>query len=82
VSDSRTFKDAYRSYKRTGVRQMKVLDPSYLMGVMGMVRNSDPADTQIVRRQIQEQLRRQVNPKAEQVANLDQTGEQDAGAGG
>jgi hypothetical protein len=74
VSDSRPFRDAYRSYKRTGVRQMKVLDPSYLLGVMGMVRNQDPADAQIVRRQVQEQLRQQINPKANQAANLDQTG--------
>jgi hypothetical protein len=74
VSESRPFRDAYRSYKRSGVRQMKVLDPSYLMGVMGMVRSFDPADAQIVRRQVQEQLRQQINPKANQAANLDQAG--------
>ena len=82
LSDSKPFKDAYRSYKRAGVRQMKVLDPDYLMGVMGMVRNYDPADAQIVRRQVQEQLKQQINPKAVRTANLDQAGEQDAGPGG
>jgi hypothetical protein len=73
VSESRPFRDAYRSYKRTGVRQMKILDPSYLLGVMGMVRSFDPADAQIVRKQVQEQLKQQINPKANQTANLDQT---------
>ena len=82
IADSRPMKDSFRSYKRAGVRQMKVLDPSYLLGVMGMVRSYDPADVQIIRRQVQEQIRRQINPKANQAANLDQTGEQEAGTGG
>lgn len=76
VADSRTFKDSYRSYKRIGVRQMKILEPSYLLGVMGMVRSYDPADVQVIRRQVQEQLKSQINPKAGQVANLDQAGTQ------
>lgn len=82
ISDSRPFRDSYRSYKRMGVRQMKVLDPSYLLGVMGMVRSYDPAEVQIIRRQVQEQIKQQINPKANQAANLDQTGEQEAGTGG
>lgn len=90
ISDSRPFRDSYRSYKRSGVRQMKVLDPSYLLGVMGMVRSYDPAEVQIIRRQVQEQIRTQINPKANaatskvpnQAANLDQAGETGAGTGG
>ena len=82
LSDSRTFKDSYRSYKRAGVRQMKILDPEYLLGVMGMVRSYDPADVQIIRRQVQEQIKQQINPKAAPPANLDQTGEEQAGTGG
>lgn len=71
VADSKPFKDAYRSYKKAGVRQMKMLDPSYLLGVMGMARSYDPADAQIIRREIQEQLKRQINPKANSDTNLD-----------
>lgn len=82
VSAARPFRDAYRSYKRMGVRQMKVLDPSYLLGVMGMVRSYDPAEVQIIRRQVQEQIRQQINPKANTAANLDQTGVDEAGTGG
>lgn len=82
VSDSRPFRDAYRSYKKVGIRQMKILDPSYLLGVMGMVRSYDPAEVQIIRRQVQEQIRRQINPKATQPTNLDQAGSDETGAGG
>lgn len=82
VSDSRPFRDAYRSYKRVGVRQMRALEPSYLLGVMGAVRSYDPAEVQIIRRQVQEQLRQQVNPKAPVATNLDQAGEDLAGTGG
>lgn len=82
ITDSRPFKDAYRSYRKVGVRQMKVLDPSYLLGVMGMVRSYDPAEVQIIRRQVQDQIKQQINPKANQAANLDQAGDEQAGIGG
>lgn len=82
VSASRPFRDSYRSYKKSGVRQMRMLDPSYLLGVMGMVRSYDPADAQIIRRQVQDQLRQQVNPKATAPTNLDQAGQDEAATGG
>ena len=82
ISDSGPFKDSYRSYKKSGVRQMKILDPSYLLGVMGMVRSYDPAEVQIIRRQVQEQIRKQINPKATQSTNLDQAGTDETGTGG
>jgi len=82
VSATRPFRDSYRSYKRAGVRQMKILDPSYLLGVMGMVRSYDPAEVQIIRRQVQEQLKTQINPKASEAANLEGAGEDAAGQGG
>lgn len=82
VANSGPFRAAFRSYKRFGIRQMKILDPSYLMGVMNMVRSFDPADAQIVRRQVRDQLQQQVNPKAGNATNLNQDGEHEAGLGG
>jgi hypothetical protein len=64
---------AYRSYKWNGIRQVKVLDYKFLLNVMTMVRTFDPAEVQIIRRQVQEQMRQQINPKA---TNLSQGGEQ------
>jgi hypothetical protein len=82
VSATRPFRDSYRSYKKTSVRQMKILDPSYLLGVMGMVRSYDPAEVQIIRRQVQEQLKAQTNPKASEVTNLEMDGGEAAVRGG
>ena len=63
-------KSAYRSYKKLGVRQIKILDYKFLLNIMNMVRSYDPAEVQIIRRQVQEQIKRQINPKAEQLTNL------------
>lgn len=65
-------RSAYRSYKRIGIRQVKILDYKFLINIMNMVRSYDPAEVQIIRRQVQEQIRRQTNPKAEQLTNLNQ----------
>ena len=72
VSDDENFKAAYRSYKRIGVRQMKVLDSNFLLRIMSAVRSYDPAEVQIIRRQVQEQIRQQTNPKASQMTTLNQ----------
>jgi hypothetical protein len=72
-------KKSFRSYKWRGVRQLKVLDPKFLLNIMGMVRSYDPAEAQIIRRQVQEQIRRQINPKASQMTNL---GDETSPAGG
>lgn len=59
--------NAFRSYKWGGIRQVKVLDCQFLLTIMGMVRSFDPAEIEIIRRQVQEQIRQQVNPKAYEV---------------
>lgn len=58
---------ALRSYKWQGIRQVKVLDHNFLLTVMGMVRSFDPAEVEIIRRTVQEQIGRQVNPRAYEV---------------
>jgi hypothetical protein len=73
VSDNVSFRGAYRSYKRTGIRQVKVFDSKFLLRVISMVKSYDPAEVQIIRRQVQEQIRQQINPKANDIANLNQT---------
>jgi hypothetical protein len=67
VKGDTLFSDAFRSYKWGGIRQVKVLDCQFLLTVMGMVRSFDPAEIEIIRRQVQEQIRQQVNPKAYEV---------------
>lgn len=60
-------KDAYRSYKWSGVRQVKVLNCDFLLNIISTIRNSDPAEVQIIRKNVQEQIRQQINPKSYEV---------------
>lgn len=71
ISGDQYMKKSFRSYKWRGIRQLKVMDPKFLLNIMGMVRSYDPAEAQIIRRQVQEQIRRQINPKASQMTNLE-----------
>lgn len=60
-------KNAYRSYKWLGIRTVKVLDCNTLLNIMGTIRSFDPADAEIVRKNVQQQLRQQINPKINEV---------------
>lgn len=69
---------SYRSYKWSGIRQIRKLDYKFLLNVMTMVRTFDPAEVQIIRRQVQDQMRQQINPKATNLSQGEvqpQTGE-------
>lgn len=59
--------NAYRSYKWSGIRQIKVLDCDVLLDTMGTVRSIDPAEVEIIRRNAEEQINKQINPKANEV---------------
>ena len=74
ISGDAYMKKAFRSYKWSGIRQVKVLDHGFLLQIMSAVRSFDPADVQILRRQIREQMQRQINPKASQMTNLEGEG--------
>lgn len=73
ISGDEYVKRAYRTYKWSGVRQLKAMDRGFLLSVMSMVRSYDPAEVQIIRRQVREQIRKQINPKADQMTNLDRS---------
>jgi len=56
---------AFRSYKWQSIRQLKVLDINYVLNALGTVRSFDPAEVEKMRRAVQEQLKRIVNPREE-----------------
>lgn len=62
-------KGSYRSYKWAGIRQVKVLNYEFLLNVISTVRSFDPAEVQIIRKNVQEQIRQQINPKAYELDN-------------
>lgn len=67
IKGDRYIVNAYRTYRWNAIRQVRVLDCEFLLKVMSMVRTFDPAEVEIIRRQVQDQLSRQVNPTANQM---------------
>lgn len=60
--------NAYRTYKQSGLRQIKLLDCQVINAMLQTARSYRPDQIKKIREQIQEQLQRQVNPKAEDIA--------------
>jgi hypothetical protein len=67
IKNNKNIKDAYRSYKWSGVRQEKSLNTDFLLKVSNFVRNIDPAETEIIRKNVREQISKQINPKPYEV---------------
>jgi hypothetical protein len=63
VKGNNAIKRAYRSYKWSGIRQVKTLNYEFFLNIVGTIRNQDPADVEIVRKNVQEQIQQQINPK-------------------
>lgn len=62
------FTNAFRSYKWAGIKGIKKMDCDFVRSIMNLVRNFDPAEIEIVRRLVREQLQRQVNQKTSELA--------------
>ncbi len=57
--------NAFRTYKRIGIRLIRKLDCNFLVSVLSAARTMNPAEVIAMRKFVQDQLRRQVNPKAQ-----------------
>lgn len=55
---------AFRQYKRSGIRQVKVLDCALLLNVLASVRAISPSEVEAIRRSVREQITRLTNPAA------------------
>lgn len=67
IKHDRFMKNAFRTYKRLGIKQVRKLDCSFLLNVLGSVMSFDPAEVEQMRVYVKEQLRRQFQPRAEAV---------------
>ena len=56
--------NAFRQYKRAGIRQVKVLDCALLLNVLASVRAISPSEVEAIRRSVREQITRMTNPAA------------------
>lgn len=70
VKPNQYISSAFRSYKWQGIRQIKKLDCKFLLNVMGTVRSFDPSEVQAIRESVQEQIRRIVNEKANDITGV------------
>lgn len=56
---------AFRQYKKSGIRQIKVLDCAFLLNVLASVRSINPSEVEAIRKSVREQITRLTNPAAE-----------------
>jgi hypothetical protein len=61
--------NAFRTYKRAGLKQGKMIDGDFLLNVLGTARSYSPNEVEKIRQHIQQQLRQQINPRANQLTN-------------
>jgi hypothetical protein len=54
--------NAFRTYKKDGVRMAKVLDCNFLATILGTVRSFKPSEIEAIRQEVQRQLRAKLNP--------------------
>lgn len=60
--------EAFREYKWMGVRQLRKLNSDFLLQTIEMARNYDPSQMNAMRQAVQEQIKQQVTPKADEIA--------------
>lgn len=60
---------AFRTYKKAGLKQGKIIDSDFLLNVLGTARSYSPNEVEKIRQHIQQQLRQQVNPRSDQMSN-------------
>ena len=64
IKGNKQLVNSFRSYKWNAIRQVRVMDVTFLLNIMGMVRSFDPSQIMAIRQMVQEQMRRETNPAA------------------
>ena len=62
---------SFRSYKWSGIRNIKKLDCNLILSVMGIVRSFDPSQVEAIRKSIQDQINTLVNTPASDLENTE-----------
>lgn len=60
--------NAFRTYKRAGLRSVKAIDCQFLVTMLGQLRSFNPTEVEAMRKEVQRQLQERVNPKAGDLA--------------
>lgn len=68
IKNDKYIVNAFRSYKRAGLRQVKTLDCNFLMTILGSLRTLKIEEIDAIRKEVQKQLEQAINPKASDVS--------------
>ena len=60
--------NAFRTYKKQGIQQLKILDCDIINNALMQVRSFNPKELDAIRQEIEKQLQAQLNPTAENLA--------------
>lgn len=61
IKSNQFIKNSFRSYKREGVRNVRMLDCQFLLSMMGQVRSLSPTEVEAMRQHIRGQLQEKMN---------------------
>jgi hypothetical protein len=67
--------NAYRTYKRTGLRRVQLVDCEFLKTILESLRVLDPEEIEAMRKEVNKQLKEKLNQKAEELKRLQSTSE-------
>jgi hypothetical protein len=67
IKGDRYIVQAFRTYKRSGLRSARVIDCDFVLNTMGIARSYNPNEVEKIRQHIQRQLRQEINPRADDV---------------
>lgn len=62
-------KSSFRQYKKNGIQLLKKLDCQFIVNALSLSRSFDPNEIEAIRKSVREQIRRLVNPTAQEAAD-------------
>lgn len=68
VKTDKFIANSYRCYKRNGLRLVKGIDCKFLVVILSQLRSFNPEEVEAMRKEVQKQLKEQLNPKATDMA--------------
>lgn len=68
IKSDRFIVNAYRCYKRQGLKMVKGIDCNFLIAMLGQLRSFNPEEVEAMRKQVQKQLQEKLNPRATEFA--------------
>jgi len=72
VKGEQMLKNAYRSYKKSGLTIIKAIDLKFLITIADQMRSFDPGEIEKIRQDVQNQLLQKVNQTVEEMKSQPQ----------